>query len=103
MKPHAAGTPFALQANPLVNPSFKFNQQNVIAQCDKLAGALASAGYRYCSLDSGWSVGDHGDEHGRILYDDTVFDIPALADHLHKQGLRLGSLRPPGSVHQGFE
>jgi hypothetical protein len=34
----------------------------------QLADVLGSR-YENCSLDSGWSVGDHGDELGRIIYD----------------------------------
>ncbi|KAL7958233.1 glycoside hydrolase family 27 protein [Trichoderma compactum] len=85
---------FGIQANPLTLPSFKFDQEHVIEQCDHLAGL---AGYDTCSLDSGWSVGDHGDEYGRILYDNTTFNIPALADHLHSKGLKLGVYIVPGA------
>lgn len=67
---------FALQAV----GQFEFNQDNVIAQCDAMHMALGVQGYKYCSLDSGWSVGDHGDDYGRILYDiDHGWDIPALS------------------------
>lgn len=85
---------FGIQANPLTLPSFKFDQEHVIEQCDHLVGL---PGYDTCSLDSGWSVGDHGDEYGRILYDNTTFNIPALADHLHSKGLKLGVYIVPGA------
>ncbi|KAI0595356.1 glycoside hydrolase superfamily [Biscogniauxia sp. FL1348] len=90
---------FGIQANPNVNPDFQFNQAGIISQCDILAttAALKDAGYVYCSLDSGWSVDDRGDDFGRIIYDDTKFDIPSLADHLHSQGLRLGVYVVPGA------
>ncbi|KAH8657959.1 glycoside hydrolase superfamily [Xylariales sp. PMI_506] len=88
---------FGLQANPETNSDFHFNQEGIISQCDNLAGPLAEAGYTCCSLDSGWSVGGNGDDYGRIIYDDTVFDIPALADHLHSKGLLLGVYVLPGA------
>jgi len=69
----------------------EFNQDNVIEQCDSMASSLGSQGYQYCSLDSGWSVGANGDEYGRIIYDEANgWDIPALADHLHGNGMLLG-------------
>ncbi|KAH8130173.1 hypothetical protein ACSS6W_005462 [Trichoderma asperelloides] len=85
---------FGIQANPLTLPSFKFDQEHVIEQCDHLVDL---PGYDTCSLDSGWSVGGNGDEYGRIIYDDTVFDIPKLADHLHSKGLKMGVYIVPGA------
>lgn len=89
---------FGLQAND-VGANFHFNQTGVIEQCDVLASddALRAGNYTYCSLDSGWSVGGNGDENGRIIYDDTNFDIPKLADHLHSKGLKLGVYVVPGA------
>ncbi|XXG98462.1 hypothetical protein Hte_004786 [Hypoxylon texense] len=90
---------FGIQANPETTSSFSFNQTGVISQCDVLATTttLKDAGYVYCSLDSGWSVGGNGDEYGRIIYDTSVFDIPSLADHLHGEGLLLGIYVVPGA------
>ncbi|KAI5927090.1 glycoside hydrolase superfamily [Camillea tinctor] len=92
---------YGIQTNPATNPEFQFDQAGVISQCDVLATttALKDAGYVYCSLDSGWSVGDRGDDFGRIIYNDTIFDIPGLADHLHSQGLLLGVYVVPGAFH----
>lgn len=88
---------FGLQSNN-VGADFTFDQAHVMAQCDVMASSqLAPANYTYCSLDSGWSVGGNGDEHGRILYDAAKFDIPRLADHLHAQGLQLGLYVVPGA------
>lgn len=88
---------FGLQANN-VGANFTFDQDHVIAQCDVLASERLDAGnYTYCSLDSGWSAGYNGDEHGRIIYDDAKFDIPKLADHLHARGLKLGLYVVPGA------
>ncbi|KAF5334114.1 hypothetical protein D9758_016075 [Tetrapyrgos nigripes] len=112
---------FGIQANPLTNPNFVFNQEHVMAQCDVLArppfstlgsvvfGNDSNANeektgnglfYTYCSLDSGWSAWDHGDEYGRIIADKRVFDIPKLAEHLHKRGLQLGLYVVPGGFHK---
>ncbi|KAI1806236.1 glycoside hydrolase family 27 protein [Daldinia bambusicola] len=90
---------FGIQANPDTTPGFSFNQTGAISQCDVLAktAALRDAGYVYCSLDSGWSVGGNGDEFGRIIYDSSIFDIPSLASHLHAEGLLLGIYVVPGA------
>ncbi|KAI2779081.1 glycoside hydrolase family 27 protein [Daldinia loculata] len=90
---------FGIQANPNTTPGFSFNQTGVISQCDVLAKttALKDAGYVYCSLDSGWSVGGNGDEFGRIIYDSSIFDIPSLASHLHAEDLLLGVYVVPGA------
>ena len=92
---------FGLQANPNVKPDFVFNQANVTARADALlslipAGELSSHDY-YISLDSGWSDGSRGDENGRILYNDTLFSIPKLADYLHGKDLKLGIYVLPGA------
>jgi len=93
---------FGLQANPAVNPSFTFNQTHVIEQTDALATLISqnkvnSTSDYYISLDSGWSIGDHGDGSGRITYDPDRFDIPILAKYLHSKGLKLGIYVLPGS------
>ncbi|KAF5388678.1 hypothetical protein D9757_004776 [Collybiopsis confluens] len=88
---------FGIQANAATDPTFTFNQSNVEIQCDALVSTgLAQRGYTTCSLDSGWSVGANGDENGRIIYDDTLFNIPDLANHLHSEGLKLGVYVVPG-------
>ena len=56
---------FALQAV----RQLTYDQQHVQEQCDYMSDYLGSSGYQYCSLDSGWSVGDHGDDYGRIIFD----------------------------------
>jgi alpha-galactosidase len=88
---------FALQSNDAANGDFVFNQDGVIKQCDVMASTLSDGGYTYCGLDSGWSISDHGDEQGRIVGEDSLFDIPALADHLHGKGLKLGLYVLPGA------
>lgn len=88
---------FALQANPNAGPSFKFDQSHVLTQCSVLASDGFKGNYDYCSLDSGWSVGDHGDDNGRLIYDSSLFDIPTLASSLHEQGLKLGVYVVPGA------
>ncbi|EJT98168.1 glycoside hydrolase, partial [Dacryopinax primogenitus] len=90
---------FGMQVGIRSATHFAMTQNHTIAQCDLLADpdALGGAGYEYCSLDSGWSIGDHGDEHGRIMYVEKQLDLPALADHLHAKGLKLGVYVVPGA------
>ncbi|KAK2752876.1 hypothetical protein FQN54_008029 [Arachnomyces sp. PD_36] len=88
---------FGLASNDGTNGDFTFDQEGVIKQCNFLSSTLDDAGYTYCSLDSGWSVGDEGDEYGRIIGEESLFDIPALADHLHDRGLKLGLYVLPGA------
>jgi alpha-galactosidase len=89
---------FGLQANPATTPSWTgFNQGNVSVQCDVLSqDSFQSAGYKYCSLDSGWSL-NNGDQNGRLLFDPSLFDMPAFAKHLHDKGLLLGVYVLPGA------
>jgi alpha-galactosidase len=86
-----------IQANPRTTPSWTaFDEANVKAQCGVLAQPdFQAAGYKYCSLDSGWSQ-DGGDENGRILYDPAKFDLPEFGNWLHDQGLLLGIYILPG-------
>ncbi|KAL6788747.1 glycoside hydrolase superfamily [Trichoderma sp. SZMC 28012] len=88
---------FALQANPNTAPDFQFDQSHVLTQCSVLASGSFKGQYDTCSLDSGWSVGDHGDDNGRLIYDDSIFDIPSLASSLHSQGLKMGVYVVPGA------
>lgn len=92
---------FGLQANPDINPSFTFDQEGVIEQAnallDKTPPRLLTAHDYYISLDSGWSIGDHGDDNGRITYDTSKFDLPALSTYLHSKGLKLGIYVLPGA------
>jgi alpha-galactosidase len=92
---------FGLQANPNTNPSFSFDQEGVIAQAnsllDTIPSSLIAAHDYYVSLDSGWSIGDHGDEYGRITYESSSFNIPSLAMYLHSKGLKLGVYVLPGA------
>ncbi|KAF2816786.1 glycoside hydrolase [Mytilinidion resinicola] len=66
-------------------------QTEVITQCDELP--VLDSGHEYCTLNSGWSVGDHGDEHGRIIFDPSKFYLPALADHLHIRTIKGTSIK----------
>ncbi|KAJ5464831.1 Alpha-galactosidase [Penicillium daleae] len=72
------------------------NQKSVLDQCSVLAGSnFRAMGYDLCSLDAGWSTNDV-DEHGRIQYNDELFDLPQLAQQLHGMGLKLGVYVIPG-------
>lgn len=94
---------FGMQSND-VGANFTFDQAHVTAQCDMMGQKLGNAGYNYCSLDSGWSVGGNGDDNGRILYDaDAGWDIPMLADYLHAKGMKLGVYVVPGAFRADFD
>ncbi|KAM0332603.1 hypothetical protein ACHAQA_002887 [Verticillium albo-atrum] len=73
-----------------------FHEDHVRGICDRLATDLQGH-YKLCGLDSGWSVGDHGDDNGRLIYDPSKFVIPRFADHLHDKGLLMGVYVVPGA------
>ncbi|KAI9042972.1 uncharacterized protein KD926_004763 [Aspergillus affinis] len=75
--------------SPLTNQSFIIKQCNVLADADILA-----AGYNLCSLDGSW-YSSVTDDHGRITYNKTRFDLPALGKHLHSRSLKLGLYNMP--------
>ena len=93
----------ALENGSAIIPSFKgqsgldYTQQFVETQCGVLAqDGFREAGYVYCSLDSGWQAFDAVDENGRIIYNNTRFNIPELASWLHARNLKLGLYIIPG-------
>jgi alpha-galactosidase len=92
---------WGLEANPAINPNFTFDQAHILKQANALLGVIPEEDIQnhdyYISLDSGWSVGDHGDQYGRIIYDSSKFNIPNLANFLHSKGLKLGVYVLPGA------
>ncbi|KAJ4293539.1 hypothetical protein N0V90_008822 [Kalmusia sp. IMI 367209] len=73
-----------------------FTEKNLLDQARALQ-ALGS-GYEYLMLDSGWSKGDEGDEHGRIIPDPAVFgDFKDFSRQVHDLGLKLGVYIVPGA------
>ena len=66
------------------------------AQADVLASKFKAFGYVYVNIDAGWSEGI--DEFGRPKADAARFPsgISALAEHLHRKGLKLGIYLTPG-------
>ncbi|KAI5456487.1 glycoside hydrolase superfamily [Mariannaea sp. PMI_226] len=86
---------FGLQASDYLT-SNAYNENNVRLLCDRLASDLGG-NYKLCGLDSGWSIGDYGDDFGRILYDPTKFNLPVFADYLHQKDLLLGVYVVPGA------
>lgn len=68
-----------------------YTQKFVETQCGVLANSrFKVAGFDMCSLDSGWQSFDTVDDHGRIIYNSTRFNMPQLGPWLHKKGLKLG-------------
>lgn len=93
----------ALKNGSEVVPSFAgqsgldYTQAFVKTQCNVLSQhEFRSAGYDLCSLDSGWQAFNLVDEHGRIIYNSTRFNLPELGSWLHKRGLKLGVYTTPG-------
>lgn len=93
----------ALQNGSAVIPSFhgqsglNYNQKFVETQCGVLSEpAFKAAGYNLCSLDSGWQAFNAVDEHGRITYNSTRFNLPELGSWLHRRDLKLGVYVTPG-------
>ncbi|EHK42424.1 glycoside hydrolase family 27 protein [Trichoderma atroviride IMI 206040] len=74
-----------------------YTQKFVETQCGVLANSkFKAAGFDMCSLDSGWQSFDEVDNNGRIIYNDTRFDMPKLGPWLHNQDLKLGLYITPG-------
>lgn len=93
----------ALQNGSAVVPSFAgqsglyYTQKFVETQCGVLARPeFKAAGYDLCSLDSGWQAFSAVDNHGRIIYNSTRFNLPQLGSWLHSKGLKLGVYITPG-------
>jgi alpha-galactosidase len=93
----------ALQNGSQVVPSFagqsglNYNQEFVQTQCGVLSqDAFKAAGYDLCSLDSGWQAFNAVDKYGRIVYNDTRFNLPELGSWLHERDLKLGVYVIPG-------
>ena len=93
----------ALQNGSSVVPSFagqsglNYNQEFVQTQCGVLAqDNFKKAGYNLCSLDSGWQAFDNVDEYGRIIYNETRFNLPQLGSWLSERDLKLGVYIVPG-------
>ncbi|KAL7953974.1 glycoside hydrolase family 27 protein [Trichoderma compactum] len=93
----------ALQNGSQVVPSFAgqsglyYAQKFVETQCSVLARPeFKAAGYDLCSLNSGWQAFNEVDEHSRIIYNTTRFNLPQLASWLHNGNLKLGVYITPG-------
>lgn len=59
------------------------------------------SGFNYvCGFDSGWSADFNGDEYGRIIPKDSVFNTTSIQDFaskLHSNGMKLGVYMIPGA------
>ncbi len=55
---------------------------------------MAKAGYEYIVIDDGWEGGR--DENGNIYPNSNFPDMKALADYVHRKGLKLGIYSSPG-------
>lgn len=93
---------FGLQATQLVPGWSTLQQSEVLKQCSIMASnpELKAAGYKYCSLDSGWSA-DGADSYGRVLFEPSRFPDfnTSFTKELHDSGLLLGVYAVPGVVY----
>jgi alpha-galactosidase len=66
------------------------------SQAATMHSTLARYGYQYVNVDAGWS--DHVDQYGRDMWNATKFPdgIPAVAQYVHKLGLKFGIYLVPG-------
>jgi hypothetical protein len=66
------------------------------AQAKVMHDQLAAHGYRYVNIDAGWTAGV--DQYGRSTWNTTKFPdgIPAVAQYVHKLGLKFGIYLVPG-------
>jgi len=79
---------------------FEYNVAGFSTQCSVFKGHIQSGFDYYCSIDSGWSVGDQGDMNGRIIPDPTIWNtqsIQQFATYLHSIGMKLGIYVIPGA------
>jgi hypothetical protein len=70
--------------------------EHVIAQSDAMHRKLQKHGYTYINMDSGWRAGF--DKYGRPICDRVKFPhgISEVAQHVHKNGQKLGIYYIPG-------
>jgi alpha-galactosidase len=93
-------TTFPLQS--FRTPGFPYGdrfltEDNLRAQARAQAQHLLASGYNYFMIDSGWSLGDSGDENGRIASNHTIFpNFPGFIAELHSMGLKVGVYIVPG-------
>lgn len=87
------------------NTFFENIDHNVIkAQADALVSSgLASAGYRYVNIDSGWWKGTR-DGAGDITVDESQWPggMKAIADYIHSKGLKAGIYTDAGKNGCGY-
>jgi hypothetical protein len=87
------------------NTFFEKIDHNVIkAQADAMVSSgLASAGYRYVNIDSGWWKGTR-DAAGDITIDETQWPggMKAIADYIHGKGLKAGIYTDAGKNGCGY-
>ncbi len=69
-----------------------FNEQHVLQQADAMADKLASHGYEYINLDSGWQDWNVYDSYARPTANTATFPhgMKYIADYVHAKGLKFG-------------
>jgi hypothetical protein len=94
-KPYMGWSSWSLESTnyPGVNPTGGaswLTEAHVLANADVEAAKLKSHGYDYVNIDAGWLGGF--DSYGRPLANPATFPdgIAYVANHVHKEGLKLG-------------
>ncbi|MEY9886414.1 hypothetical protein ABIA35_002044 [Catenulispora sp. MAP12-49] len=106
-KPYMGWSSWSLESTtaPGVNAAGQggsLTEAEVLANADVMAAKLKSHGYTYVNIDAGWWMDDQWkteyDGNGIPKADPTRFPdgIKAVADHVHKEGLKLGLYLPVG-------
>jgi hypothetical protein len=79
-----------------------FTASTIEAEATAMHDTLEKYGYEYVNIDAGWS--DHVDAYGRDASSTSKFPdgIPAVAQYVHKLGLKLGIYLVPGIPAQAL-
>jgi alpha-galactosidase len=73
----------------------KIDDATVRAQADAMVDSgMRDAGYTFINIDDTWEKGR--DAEGNILPNEKFPDMKALADYVHRKGLKLGIYSSPG-------
>ena len=81
----------------------RIDDATVRSIADAMAGnGMKEAGYRYINIDDTWEAGR--DAQGNIQTNKKFPDMKALADYVHRKGLKLGIYSSPGpNTCAGYE
>lgn len=84
---------FRCNINCTEDPDNCISEKLIVQMCDKMvAGGFRDAGYTYIALDDCWAEKRRDPLTGKLVPDRTRFPrgMKALADYVHRQGMKLG-------------